>query len=175
MSPAVAMAISAATATGLLQGVQPLGLGLEGVWGAMAMLMVSRLATLVWRYQDPSGPLPPQQRRQRHDASSSALAGPLGSGPLAIPLPHSPSEGPCMPRSKGLPAGRGASAEVAPAGAPVQHGGAQLRWSRRGKAKMGAVLLANNAVLAHSMSPKAQQEQQPQKELGGPVGASVEE
>ncbi|GAB4812989.1 hypothetical protein N2152v2_000035 [Parachlorella kessleri] len=68
-----AMVVAAATAVGLLLGVEPLGLGLEGVWGAMAVLMVSRMATLAWRYQDPSGPLPPQQARQQQQDEVSSL------------------------------------------------------------------------------------------------------
>lgn len=54
-----AMVIAAATAVGLLMGVEPMELGLTGVWGALAVLMAGRLATLVWRYQSPNGPLPP--------------------------------------------------------------------------------------------------------------------
>lgn len=52
-----AMVLAAATATGLLLGVEPLNLGLQGVWGALAVLMTSRLATLLWRYTSPKGPL----------------------------------------------------------------------------------------------------------------------
>lgn len=71
--------VAAATAVGLLLSVEPLGLGLEGVWGALALLMVSRLATLAWRYQSPSGPLPPPQRgqhqvqQQQQPAAAAAL------------------------------------------------------------------------------------------------------
>ena len=54
-----AMVLAAGTAAGLLLGVEPLGLGLEGVWCALALLMVSRLGTMVWRYQSEQGPLPP--------------------------------------------------------------------------------------------------------------------
>jgi len=51
-----AMVVAAATAIGLLSGVEPLQLGLRGVWGALAVLMASRLATLLWRYVSPEGP-----------------------------------------------------------------------------------------------------------------------
>jgi MATE family multidrug resistance protein len=54
-----AMVVAAASAVGLLMGVEPMELGLTGVWGALAVLMTGRLATLVWRYQSPNGPLPP--------------------------------------------------------------------------------------------------------------------
>ena len=54
-----AMVVAAAAAVGLLFSVEPMELGLVGVWGALATLMTGRLATLVWRYQDPQGPLPP--------------------------------------------------------------------------------------------------------------------
>lgn len=54
-----AMGAAALTAVALLVGVEPWELGLQGVWGALAVLMVSRLVTLVWRYQSAGGPLPP--------------------------------------------------------------------------------------------------------------------
>lgn len=53
------MVVAAGTAVGLLLGVEPLGLGLPGVWYAMGILMVSRLGTMLWRYQSEDGPLPP--------------------------------------------------------------------------------------------------------------------
>ena len=49
------MALAAITAGGALLCVVPLGLGLEGVWGAITLLMTVRLLTMIWRYQ--SGPL----------------------------------------------------------------------------------------------------------------------
>lgn len=45
-----AMGLAAAVGTGLLFSVHPLHLGLQGVWGALAALMIGRLATLMWRY-----------------------------------------------------------------------------------------------------------------------------
>lgn len=54
-----AMIVAAATAVALLVGVEPLNLGLQGVWGGLAILMTSRLLTLLWRYQAADGPLPP--------------------------------------------------------------------------------------------------------------------
>lgn len=58
-APPGAMVLAAGTAAGLLFGVEPLGLGLPGVWYAMGLLMVSRLGTMMWRYQSEDGPLPP--------------------------------------------------------------------------------------------------------------------
>ena len=54
-----AMILSAGSAVALLLAAEPMGLGLEGVWGALAVLMAGRLATLAFRYQSPTGPLPP--------------------------------------------------------------------------------------------------------------------
>jgi putative MATE family efflux protein len=68
-----AMVIAAASAVGLLMGVEPMELGLTGVWGALAVLMTGRLATLVWRYQSPNGPLPPFSSLKSD--SSSKLVG----------------------------------------------------------------------------------------------------
>ncbi len=68
-----AMVLAAGTAAGLLLGVEPLGLGLPGVWYAMGLLMVSRLGTMMWRYQSESGPLPP----------SGVRGGPGGQGAAA--------------------------------------------------------------------------------------------
>ena len=31
----------------------------EGVWLGLSLLMLGRLATLVWRYNTPGGPVPP--------------------------------------------------------------------------------------------------------------------
>ncbi|KAL4425326.1 hypothetical protein ABPG75_009342 [Micractinium tetrahymenae] len=69
-----AMVLAAGTAAGLLLGVEPLGLGLPGVWYAMGLLMVSRLGTMMWRYQSESGPLPPSAEREAAaDATPPAL------------------------------------------------------------------------------------------------------
>ena len=38
--------------------VEPLDLGIGGVWAGLALLQVGRLVTLAWRYQQPGGPLP---------------------------------------------------------------------------------------------------------------------
>ena len=58
---AVAMLGAAGVACGLLFNVvEPEG-GLIGVWEALALLMVCRLISLVWRYQWRYGPLPPIQ------------------------------------------------------------------------------------------------------------------
>jgi hypothetical protein len=39
--------------------VEPWEAGLEGVWSALAVLMMARLLTLGWRYQSQDGPVPP--------------------------------------------------------------------------------------------------------------------
>ena len=57
--PAGAMVVAAGTGSALLVGVEPLELGLPGVWYALGLLMTSRLATMIWRYQSATGPLPP--------------------------------------------------------------------------------------------------------------------
>jgi hypothetical protein len=54
-----AMVVASAVAAGLLFSVEPLHLGLEGVWAALVVLMVGRLVTLGFRFQAPGGPLPP--------------------------------------------------------------------------------------------------------------------
>jgi hypothetical protein len=51
--------VGAVTAGGLLVGVEPLDLGLTGVWGALVLLNLSRVATLSWRFQSAGGPVPP--------------------------------------------------------------------------------------------------------------------
>ncbi|PRW33758.1 MATE efflux family [Chlorella sorokiniana] len=73
-----AMVVAAGTAVALLLGVEPLGLGLPGVWYAMGLLMLSRLATMMWRYQSEDGPLPPSaelaaQQQQLMAAASAAV------------------------------------------------------------------------------------------------------
>lgn len=47
----------------MLLMVEPSGTGLDGVWMALAVLMVGRLATLGWRFQSEEGPLPPSNRQ----------------------------------------------------------------------------------------------------------------
>lgn len=81
-----AMVLAAATAAGLLLGVEPLGLGLPGVWGALGVLMASRLATLLWRYQSPGGPLPPAGGPGRGPAlqEPGALLEPPAGGPEGV-------------------------------------------------------------------------------------------
>lgn len=56
---AKAMTVAAGSAIALLAAVEPLDLGLEGVWYALAALMTFRLGTLLWRYYSPDGPLAP--------------------------------------------------------------------------------------------------------------------
>jgi hypothetical protein len=60
-----AMIGASAVAASLLVMVEPSGTGLEGVWAALAVLMVGRLATLSWRYQSADGPLPPTHLQQQ--------------------------------------------------------------------------------------------------------------
>ncbi len=87
-----AMVIAAASAVGLLMGVEPMELGLTGVWGALAVLMTGRLATLVWRYQSPNGPLPPSaissssslREIESLETSSSPLLPPRSSSLVSL-------------------------------------------------------------------------------------------
>jgi hypothetical protein len=73
-----AMIGASAVAASLLVMVEPSGTGLEGVWAALAVLMVGRLATLGWRFQSADGPLPPtalqqqQQKEQQQQPSQEA-------------------------------------------------------------------------------------------------------
>jgi len=60
-----AMIGASAVAASLLVMVEPSGTGLEGVWAALAVLMVGRLATLGWRFQSADGPLPPTHLQQQ--------------------------------------------------------------------------------------------------------------
>jgi len=53
------MVVSVTAGVAVLSAVEPLELGLEGVWAGLALLMTGRLVTLVWRYQQLDGPLPP--------------------------------------------------------------------------------------------------------------------
>lgn len=59
-----AMVGASTVAASMLLMVEPSGTGLEGVWAALAVLMVGRLATLGWRFQSEQGPLPPSARWQ---------------------------------------------------------------------------------------------------------------
>jgi len=74
-----AMVLAAGSAAGLLLAVEPLQLGLPGVWVAQAVLMAGRLATLGLRYQSSSGPLPPHEavRTLDKDSSSSSSSLPM--------------------------------------------------------------------------------------------------
>lgn len=53
--------LASGAAASLLLSVEPLQLGLAGVWGAQVVLMAGRAATLGARYWSESGPLPPSQ------------------------------------------------------------------------------------------------------------------
>jgi putative MATE family efflux protein len=57
---AKAMTLAAGCALAFLAAVEPLDLGLRGVWYALAALMMLRMGTLVWRYQSPQGPFSPE-------------------------------------------------------------------------------------------------------------------
>ena len=70
---AAAMTAASAGAVAALLAVEPAGLGLAGVWGAQALLMAGRAATLGARYMSPEGPLPPA-------AITAGTAAPLGLG-----------------------------------------------------------------------------------------------
>lgn len=122
-----AMVLAAGTAAGLLFGVEPLGLGLPGVWYAMGLLMVSRLGTMMWRYQSEDGPLPPSAER-------ATLA-----EPAAPPLPPAAASSAALSSSD---FSNGASSSSQPIalnnaveGPPLQQKGA--RW-RSAAGKRGA-------------------------------------
>lgn len=71
-----AMVGASAVAASMLLMVEPSGTGLEGVWAALAVLMVGRLATLGWRFQSEEGPLPPSNLQlldQQHLADVEQL------------------------------------------------------------------------------------------------------
>lgn len=51
--------MAAVSTVAVFGAVEPLELGLEGVWAGLSLLMMGRLITLVWRYQQLDGPLPP--------------------------------------------------------------------------------------------------------------------
>lgn len=169
------MVVAAATAVGLLLGVEPLGLGLEGVWGAMALLMVSRLGTLAWRYQDPSGPLPPLQHLPPPPPAASALEAPLLPLPAALEAEEeavaglsrdSSTEGEAVAPAPAVVAacvadgdGNGVPQEQQPAAQQA----AQQPRPGAGRSGPRAAQLANNAVLHSSPSSPSKQQQQQQK------------
>lgn len=62
-----AMVGASAVAASMLVMVEPSGTGLQGVWTALAVLMVGRLATLGWRFQSANGPLPPLHLQRLQD------------------------------------------------------------------------------------------------------------
>jgi hypothetical protein len=66
------MVIASASTVVLLLLVEPLDLGLEGVWAALAVLMLGRLTTLTWRYQALDGPLPPLAACQQPEGAAEA-------------------------------------------------------------------------------------------------------
>ena len=53
------MVLVAVSTVAVFSAVEPLDLGLTGVWAGLSILMLARLTTLVWRYQQLDGPLPP--------------------------------------------------------------------------------------------------------------------
>ncbi len=53
---AMAMSLAAGCVVVFLAAVEPLDLGLPGVWYALAGLMLLRMMTLVWRFESKSGP-----------------------------------------------------------------------------------------------------------------------
>eukprot|EP00798_Chlamydomonas_sp_ICE-L_P016327 gene16328-22517_t len=68
-----AMALASSSTAVLLLAIEPLGLGLEGVWEALAVLMVGRVTTLTYRYQMADGPLPPLGSKSQASSSESEL------------------------------------------------------------------------------------------------------
>jgi hypothetical protein len=67
-----AMVAVSGVAAGLLLCVEPCGWGLQGVWAAMAALMLGRLAALGLRYQSAQGPLPPANTAGGSSGSSGS-------------------------------------------------------------------------------------------------------
>lgn len=95
-SSAGAMVLAAGTAAGLLLGVEPLELGLPGVWYALGLLMVSRLGTMMWRYQSEDGPLPPSGAlRGRRRGPVAATACLPGACVLVVPCQRRAGRGTC--------------------------------------------------------------------------------
>lgn len=66
-----AMVGASAVATSLLMMVEPWEAGLEGVWSALAVLMMARLLTLGWRYQSQDGPVPPMTASGKDSSRTS--------------------------------------------------------------------------------------------------------
>jgi hypothetical protein len=62
----------------MLLMVEPSGSGLQGVWASLIFLMVGRLATLGWRFQDSKGPLPPGSVQLQLQQEQAQLAGEQG-------------------------------------------------------------------------------------------------
>lgn len=69
-----AMVGASAVAASMLMMVEPSGTGLQGVWAALAVLMVGRLATLGWRFQSEKGPLPPSSAKLPEQQQQHQLA-----------------------------------------------------------------------------------------------------
>lgn len=103
-----AMIGASAVAASLLVMVEPSGTGLEGVWAALAVLMVGRLATLGWRFQSADGPLPPThlQHKKQQQEQEQELAG-AQQVPQHMQQPHGGKDGereqavPVLPSSSG--------------------------------------------------------------------------
>lgn len=70
---AKAMTLAAGSAVVFLAAVEPLDLGLKGVWYALAALMTLRMGTLVWRYQSSSGPFSPQGQQVVLEAGNNSM------------------------------------------------------------------------------------------------------
>ena len=66
--------MSAASTLVVFSLVEPLDLGLHGVWAGLALLQLGRLATLAWRYQSADGPLPPLAPADEADAGQRSVA-----------------------------------------------------------------------------------------------------
>lgn len=95
---AMAMTVAAGSAILLLASVEPLDLGIEGVWYALAALMTFRLGTLVYRYQSDDGPLSPARveligeeeslKRSSNSENTNGCSGDTGTTPHSMAPVH---------------------------------------------------------------------------------------
>ena len=111
-----AMTLVAGGAAALLLSLQPLGLGLWGVWVGLVGLMVGRCASLAWRYWALDGPLPPALPAP---PATAAAALPDGGGPSRAAPPTS-STTPSLSgsaSSEGAPSAPAASSSAVDGGA----------------------------------------------------------
>ena len=94
-----------------------------GVWGAQALLMAGRAATLGYRYGDPKGPMPPPPPAALSDAVQAEDD--AGKGPVAVAMRSSdqPEEGPARVLGEGLEDRAEVVGSQGPDGADNEEGG----------------------------------------------------